>query len=431
MAERSNNDNIVVTDAGAKPYLFPHLLPLLRSKGKKRKADGEANSEEECEFCGKMILLNKLQEHKNSHTGDKPYQCKYCNEKFAGITSRTNHVHSSHPDKYPFTCKKCGMSFKWISQRRAHMENQHANKPKYRYICKKEMPSQIAVEAHGRSLKTEVQWNCSPCGKTYETLGDYANHIKDHPKQPPNCPICNMQFIAFEMYEEHMRLHKQPAACSTLLCFRCEICGVLLPSKKKYEKHVEYHKKMPHYIQCWVCGRNFVSREMYISHLQMLHQIQMPLALNTNPEPAVSANQFDGYSSDLKLDRHSGDLKLDGYSSDLNLDGYSSDLKLDGYSSDLKLDEPFSDFLKNDILNNDFLNNSNNEIKTSGLAEEETTTMHWKCWACDGFFRDKSELENHTCKVLQEKKAFICGICGVSYDFSINLECHMSLHMDS
>ena len=48
-----------------------------------------------CDVCGKSFDRNaKLKDHKNIHTGEKPYQCKFCNACFASIGTHAMHQRS-------------------------------------------------------------------------------------------------------------------------------------------------------------------------------------------------------------------------------------------------------------------------------------------------------------------------------------------------
>ena len=45
-----------------------------------------------CHLCGiGFIYPHKLQEHLNTHTGDKPFKCKFCNAAFASSSNKRMH----------------------------------------------------------------------------------------------------------------------------------------------------------------------------------------------------------------------------------------------------------------------------------------------------------------------------------------------------
>ena len=62
-----------------------------------------------CDVCGKSFEKNaKLKDHKNTHTGEKPYQCKFCNTCFASFGTHAMHQrsHLGHRRK-PRRSDKC------------------------------------------------------------------------------------------------------------------------------------------------------------------------------------------------------------------------------------------------------------------------------------------------------------------------------------
>ena len=53
------------------------------------------NQKFKCDVCGKGFLTNDwLKDHKNVHTGEKPYKCQYCTSCFASKGTHAMHERS-------------------------------------------------------------------------------------------------------------------------------------------------------------------------------------------------------------------------------------------------------------------------------------------------------------------------------------------------
>ena len=55
-------------------------------------------------ICGKIFKTkSNFQVHERSHTGEKPYACKYCNRRFTSSGNRREH-HRRHNDNKIYHC---------------------------------------------------------------------------------------------------------------------------------------------------------------------------------------------------------------------------------------------------------------------------------------------------------------------------------------
>lgn len=56
------------------------------------------------------------------HTGDLPYQCEHCPQKFSKSSSRKYHTERVHLKLRPFVCKECNKSFFWKKNLKRHLQ---------------------------------------------------------------------------------------------------------------------------------------------------------------------------------------------------------------------------------------------------------------------------------------------------------------------
>ncbi|PAV67726.1 hypothetical protein WR25_04237 [Diploscapter pachys] len=104
----------------------------------KRKYDGSSRKPlvAQCEFCGLFVKHpSRIEAHMRTHSGEKPYKCEICGQKFSLERPLRIHVMKKHTNDRPFKCEEslCKAAFVTNSELNEHMKTKHFDVK--RYIC--------------------------------------------------------------------------------------------------------------------------------------------------------------------------------------------------------------------------------------------------------------------------------------------------------
>ncbi|XP_058819933.1 zinc finger protein 709-like [Topomyia yanbarensis] len=92
----------------------------------------------ECTHCQeKFKTKQSLVLHIRYHTGEKPYQCRYCENRYSHTTDRQRHEMAAHTKVRPHKCAKCPAAFIRKRQLTIHERTHTGERPYVCHICDK------------------------------------------------------------------------------------------------------------------------------------------------------------------------------------------------------------------------------------------------------------------------------------------------------
>ncbi|XP_045210455.2 uncharacterized protein LOC123561859 [Mercenaria mercenaria] len=185
----------------------------------------------ECEVCGKVGTLNMVRYHEQMHSDKMPYKCEECGKCFKTAACRRSHalqhgekkwkcelcpaafyrkqyleVHmTNHTGEYPYVCELCGQKFKMTYILRRHVNSVHKNIRNYKCdICDKEF-FRVATRNQHRNRHFDPFLQCSYCPKKFKGDLDLRKHELTHTGEKIYfCPRCNQGFTQIWPYYKHM-----------------------------------------------------------------------------------------------------------------------------------------------------------------------------------------------------------------------------------
>ncbi|GFN74932.1 Zinc finger protein 728 [Plakobranchus ocellatus] len=268
-----------------------------------------------CNFCMNTFRFkSSLDEHINVHTGEKPFECEMCHQKFPSLSSKENHRYLVHVRGYlHFKCVICDKKFPSKFSRETHYLKKHTQEELSTHnivvkmlacdICGKFMRKEyMPRHKDGHSIK--VSSFCEICGKEFKDLARLKRHTLLHLRNgalgqneigPNVCNICGKGYSNAAYLEQHKLFHSQSAVhekddecndygkkftCKSALEAHkvvhtgvrnevCDICGKAYEHKTQLAIHRKVHTEKRGF-ECTVCAKRLSSRQALQVH-EVIH----------------------------------------------------------------------------------------------------------------------------------------------------------------
>ncbi|KAF3858714.1 hypothetical protein F7725_011915 [Dissostichus mawsoni] len=205
-----------------------------------------------CPKCDKTFdRAGKYESHTRVHTGEKPFQCDICLQRYSTKSNLTVHK-KKHASDAPFQKKEHKCPF---------CNKLHASK---KTLAKHNIQEFLTK----RKRKSEV-WKCAICLKTFTRKPHLQEHMILHTQDRPfKCSFCDEYFRSrFARLKHQEKFHLGP--------FPCEICGRQFNDTGNRKRHIECTHGGKRKWTCFVCGKSVRERTTLREHLR-IHSGEKP-----------------------------------------------------------------------------------------------------------------------------------------------------------
>ncbi|XP_010732056.3 zinc finger and BTB domain-containing protein 41 [Larimichthys crocea] len=359
-----------------------------------------------CPKCDKTFdRAGKYESHTRVHTGEKPFQCDICLQRYSTKSNLTVHK-KKHASDAPFQKKehKCPFCSKL-----------HASKKTLAKHVRRFHPDHIQEFLTKRKRKSEG-WKCAICLKTFTRRPHLQEHMILHTQDRPfKCTFCDEYFKSrFARLKHQEKYHLGP--------FPCEICGRQFNDTGNRKRHIECTHGGKRKWTCFVCGKSVRERTTLREHLR-IHSGEKPHLCS------ICGQSFrHGSSYRLHLRVHHDDKR---YECDecgktfIRHDHLTKHQKIHSGEKAHQCEECGKCFRRHDHLTVHY-----KSIHLGEKVWQKYKTAVHQCEVCKKEFKGKSSLEMHF-RTHSGEKPHRCPECNQTFRIKKTLTKHMVIHSDA
>lgn len=199
----------------------------------KRKSSLEIKSSYQCMECGRCFKLkDSYMRHMRIHRDERPFTCHICGKQFRDSGGLSRHVKDVHAKLKNFMCDICGKFFASKATKEDHRRTHTGERPYICDSCGKTFKSKASLYIHSKLHTDEFPHPCSHCNKKFRRRQEMLAHITTHTGEKNYaCDICSKKFRVKSELVRHKLVHSDNKP------FVCLECGLAFRQKRYLNNH--------------------------------------------------------------------------------------------------------------------------------------------------------------------------------------------------
>ncbi|KAM0730183.1 Zinc finger protein 19 [Formica fusca] len=188
-----------------------------------------------CAECGKCFRLkDSYLRHMRIHKDERPFTCHVCGKQFRDSGGLTRHLKDVHAKLKNFMCDLCGKSFASKATREDHRRTHTGERPYVCDSCGKTFKSKASLYIHSKLHTNEFPHACSYCSKRFRRRQEVLAHITTHTGEKNHaCDVCAKKFRVKSELARHKLIHSESKP------FVCIKCGLAFRQKRYLNNHIK------------------------------------------------------------------------------------------------------------------------------------------------------------------------------------------------
>lgn len=207
----------------------------LAEKPRPQKIVCETQESYRCDECGKCFKLkDSFQRHMRIHTNERPFTCHICAKQFRDSGGLSRHLKDVHAKVKKFSCDMCGTSFASKATREDHRRTHTGERPYVCESCGNTFKSKASLYIHSKLHTDEFPHPCTYCHKKFRRRQEMLAHVTTHTGEKNHtCDVCAKRFRVKSELMRHKLVHSEDKP------FACNRCGLSFRQKRYLNNHIK------------------------------------------------------------------------------------------------------------------------------------------------------------------------------------------------